>query len=174
MAADSRRPANDWVGRLGSPSGVIVSNGAAMTAVLLHVLVDFHIGLYGPSSAVMSAAQAANAFRVSLTAGGWLVALAVAMRGSRTATACALAFVAVWVLFVNGLVAFLVVPPPSAAFPYQDVAHVGGIVFGGLATYALWRQLDRQDGSVDRRYVLLALAWLFVLGPALGVFVHLR
>lgn len=168
--ADVRRRGSAWQDRLGTPTGVLVLNGAAMTAVLLHVLVDFHIGLFGPTSEVMSPAQAANALRVALTAGGWLVALGVAMRGSRTGTACALAFVAVWVFVVNGLVAFTVVPPPGAAYPYQDVAHVGGIVFGGLASYALWNRLRRLEGRIDRRYVLLALAWLFVVTPALGLF----
>lgn len=118
----------------------------------------------------MTLAQAANAFRIALTAGGWMVALGVAMRGSRTGAACALAFVVVWGLIFNGLVAFLVVPPPSAAYPYQDIAHVGGIVFSGLATYALWGRLKRQEGALNRRYVLLALAWLLLIAPILGLF----
>lgn len=168
MATEARGSRDAHHELLNSQAGVIVLNGAAMTAVLLHVLVDFHIGLFGPSSEVMTAAQAGNAFRVAATAGGWLVALGAAARGSRTGTACALVFVATWVFLVNGVVAFLVVPPPSAAFPYQDVAHVGSIVLGGTASYALWRQLARQEGRIDRRYVLVALAWLFVVGPALG------
>lgn len=170
MATITDRTESHRFSALTTPTGVLVTNGAALAVVLLHVLIDFHIGLYGPSSEVMSPAQAANALRIALTAGGWLVALGVAMRGSRTGTACALAFVAVWGLVLNGIVAFLIVPPPSAAFPYQDIAHVGAIVFGGLATYALWGHLGRQRGAIDRRYLLGALVWLVVVAPLLGLF----
>lgn len=155
---------------LTDPLGVLLVNGAALAVVLFHVLIDVHIGLYGPSSTVMTPGQAANAFRIAGTAGGWMIALGGSMRGSRTGTACTLAFVGVWALVLNGLVAFLVVPPPSAAFPYQDVAHVGGIVFGGLATYVLWIRMDRQDGAIDRRYLLVALGWLLLVAPILGFF----
>lgn len=170
MTAISRPTERHRFAPLTEPVGVLVVNGAALTVVLLHVLIDFHIGLYGGSSEVMTLAQAANAFRITLTAGGWMVALGVAMRGSRTGTACTLAFVVVWGLLFNGLVAFLLVPPPSAAYPYQDIAHVGSIVLGGLATYGLWGHLERQDDAIDRRYVLLALVWLLLLAPTLGLF----
>lgn len=170
MSTATRADTGSRLDRLGRPTPVLVVNGAAMTAVLLHVLIDFHIGLFGGSSEVMTPAQAGNAFRIALTAGGWLVALGVSARGSPTGTACAMSFVGVWVFLVNGLVAFLVVPPPSAAYPYQDVAHVGSIVFGGLATLALWGLLERQSGRIDRRYLLLTLAWLLLVGPLLGLF----
>lgn len=170
MATATRRKHSNRLGKLGQPSVVILANGVALTVVLLHVLIDFHIGLFGDSSHVMTVAQAANAFQFALTAGGWMVALTVAMRGSRTGTASALTIVAVWGLIINGLVAFLLVPPPSAAYPYQDITHLGGILFGGLATYTLWEQLKRQEGTIDRRYLLLTLVWLFILSPALGFF----
>lgn len=169
MARTTARPSGDRLLRLREPAGILAVNGLAMTAVLVHVLIDFHIGLYGGSSDVMTLAQAANAVRIAVTAGGWMIALGVAMGGSRTGTACALAFVSIWGLLVNGIVAFLVVPPPSAAFPFQDVAHVGGIVFGGFASYLLWHRLRHQEGPIRRRYVGLALAWLLLVGPALGV-----
>lgn len=170
MATGAHRSRWASLDRLSRPAAVIAINGAALAVVLVHVLVDYHIGLYGATAEVMTPAQAANALRIGVTAGGWLVALAVGMRGSRTGTACAVAFVAIWGLLFNGLIAFLIVPPPSAAYPYQDIAHVGGIVLGGLASLALWGQLQRQSGRVDRRYLGLALVWLLVLGPILGVF----
>lgn len=170
MATATGRTQSNRPGRLSRPSGVIVANGIALTVVLLHVLIDFHIGLFGETSQVMTLAQAANAFQFALMAAGWMVALTIAMRGSRTGTACAIAIVAVWGLILNGLVAFLLVPPPSAAYPYQDLTHIGGILFGGLATYTLWEQLKRQEGAIDRRYLLLTLVWLFILSPALGFF----
>lgn len=169
MATTTARPSGNRVLLLREPTGILVVNGIALTVVLLHVLVDFHIGLYGASSEVMTLAQAANALRVAVTAAGWMVALGVAMRGSRTGTACALAFVTIWGFLLNGIVAFSVVPPPSAAYPYQDIAHVGSIVFGGLASYLLWHRLRHQDGPIRRRYVGLALAWLLLIGPGLGV-----
>lgn len=170
MATATGRKQSNRLGILSNSSVVIVSNGVALTVVLLHVLIDFHIGLFGESSQVMTMAQAANAFQFALTAGGWMVALTFAMRGSRTGTVSALAIVAVWGFIINGLVAFLLVPPPSAAYPYQDLSHLGGILFGGLATYTLWEQLKRQENTIDRRYLLLTLVWLFILSPALGFF----
>ena len=170
MATISQRTERNRFRFLTEPSGVLIVNGAALAVVLLHVLIDYHIGLYGPSSEVMTPAQAANALRIAGTAGGWMIALGVSIRGSRTGTACALAFVVVWALVFNGLVAFLVVPPPSAAFPYQDIAHVGGIVFGGLAAYVLWGRMQRQERPIDRRYLLVALGWLLVVAPILGFF----
>lgn len=170
MAPISNRMARFRPGSLTDASGVLVVNGAAMAVVLLHVLIDVHIGLYGASSEVMTLPQAANAFRIAVTAGGWLIALGIAMRGSRTGTACALAIVAVWAFVLNGVVAFLVAPPPSAAFPYQDLAHVGGILISGAATYSLWGRLNRQAGTIDRRYLLAVLVWLFLIAPILGFF----
>jgi hypothetical protein len=40
-------------------------------------------------------------------------------------------------------VALVAAPPPSAAFPYQDVAHVGSLVLGALAARATWREIGR-------------------------------
>lgn len=56
-------------------------------------------------------------------------------RGEDARTAIELAFVA-----------FFVGPPPSAAFPYQNLSHIGGIMFSDLVTYALNGELDRQTG----------------------------
>lgn len=170
MATMSKRTTRYRVSSLTDPIGVLIVNGVALAVVLLHVLIDYHIGLYGASSEIMTPAQAANALRIAVTASGWMIALGVSMRGSRTGTACALAFVVVWGFTFNGLVAFLVVPPPSAAFPYQDIAHVGGIVFGGLAAYVLWRRMRRLEGTLDRRYLFVALGWLLIIAPILGFF----
>ncbi len=170
MATISKQTDRRRFQSLTEPTGVLIVNGAALAVVLLHVLIDFHIGLYGSSSEVMTPAQAANALRIAVTASGWMIALGVSMRGSRTGTACALAFVVVWGLVFNGLVAFLVVPPPSAAFPYQDIAHVGGIVFGGLAAYVLWERMQSQEGTIDRGYLVVALGWLLLIAPILGFF----
>ena len=63
----------------------------------------------------MTIAQAGNAQRIALTAGGWLITLAFALRGSRTGTAIAFAFVFFWGFLLNGIVAF-----------------------GGLASSSLW------------------------------------
>lgn len=96
MATSWQHPDAHRFPSLTDPTGVLIANGAALAVVLLHVLIDFHIGLYGPSAEVMTPAQAANAVRIAVTASGWMIALVVSMRGSRTGTACAIAFVVVW------------------------------------------------------------------------------
>lgn len=158
--------------RLTGPRMVIALNAIAMTVLIFHVLIDFYIGLYGPVSTDMELIQAGNAFRQAVTIGLMLVALPMAMRGSRTATACALAVVALSVLVFDGIVAIIVAPPPSAGFPYQDIAHFSAVGFGALATYSLWDQLRRQEGSIHRGYLVAALLWLLVVDKVLGVFVH--
>lgn len=170
MSSTTARPSRDIGARLSRPDIVLVINATALVAVLVHVLIDYHIELYGPGGEVMSLAQFANALRIAVTAALWLGALGLAMRGSRTGTAVAFAVVTIWVFLLNGIVAFLVAPPPSDAFPYQDIAHAGGVIFGGLASYALWGQLGRQPGTVDRRSLVIALLWLLVLAPLLGIF----
>lgn len=117
----------------------IAWTAAALLASLLHVLIDFHIGLYGDTSSRMSSLQAANLFLTSLVYGWWIYTVGVASTGNRSALLSALVVTALWGLLGNGVAALAVSPPPSSAFPYQDIAHFSCIVFGAGATVAIWR-----------------------------------
>ncbi len=62
-------------------------------------------------------------------------------------------------------------PPPSSAFPYQDIAHASSIVFGAGASASIWRVNRSIDAEVSWAMpvaagvvLLLAFAVQSVLG----------
>lgn len=149
----------------------IAWTAAALLASLAHVLIDFHIGLYGEASSRVSSLQAANLFLTSLVYGWWIYAVAVAGSGNGPALVSALVVAALWAFLWNGLIGLMVSPPPSSAFPYQDIAHVSSIVFGADASAAIWRASRSIETEVSWTMpvvagviVLLALVVQSVLG----------
>src|SRR5215211_5431209 len=80
-------------------------NVLALAFSLAHVIVDWHISLSGASSEAMSASRAGLLGLVALSAG--------------------------WAALGNGLPMVFCLPPCPGAFPHQDIAHVGSLVFGG-------------------------------------------
>jgi hypothetical protein len=123
-------------------------NAIAIVASLAHVLIDFHIGLFGATSKLMSVPEAASVFATALAYGGWGYALATANAQDKSRLASLFAYVVFWSFLANGVIAVLIVPPPSAAFPYQDIAHVSNVIFGGLGAYATWKALEASPGNL--------------------------
>ena len=150
----------------------IAWTSAALVASLVHVLVDFHIGLYGETSSRVSWLQAANLFFASLVYGWWIYAAAVAASGEKSALVSALIIAVLWAFLWNGVVGLAVSPPPSSAFPYQDIAHASSIVFGAGASASIWRVSRSIDAEVSWAMpiavgVVLLLA--FVVQSVLGL-----
>ena len=135
-------------------------NIVALVFSLIHILIDFSIGLWGKSSAVLSAVQMLNILFIALTYGFWGLALAWAARGERRGLVTVFALTLLWSFLGNGVIGLLAAPPPSAAFPYQDLAHLGNVIFGGLALWALWRPMRAGRGPSDWRHTLIPLALL--------------
>jgi hypothetical protein len=133
-------------------------NVAALTASLAHAFVDHHIGLFGPSSTTLSLPQAVNILLTCLVVAGWGTSLAAAAAGARSGLSAALALSVGWAALLNGAVAVGVAPPPSAGFPYQDIAHVASLVLGALAGRATWQECRRRQVAVSRRAVAAAVA----------------
>src|SRR5215210_234398 len=127
----------------------IAWTSAALVASLVHVLVDFHIGLYGGMSSRASSLQAANLFFTSLVYGWWIYSAAVAATGDKPALVSALVIAVLWAFLWNGVVGLAVSPPPSSAFPYQDIAHTSSIVFGAGASASIWRASRSLDAEVS-------------------------
>lgn len=114
---------------------------AAFAASLWHTGIDAQIGLLGPTSEVMTLAQGAALALDALLLGWWLyVAMGAATGGRRFLGALALLLFLQPVLF-DGVVAFIVAPPPSAAFPYQDLAHGASLALGIAALMAMRRSV---------------------------------
>jgi len=152
--------------------GWIAWTAATLLASLAHVLIDSHIGLYGETSLQMSLLQAANVLLTSLFYGWWIYAVGVASAGNKSALVSTLVIVVAWVLLANGVAALAVAPPPSSAFPYQDIAHVSCIVFGVGASAAIWRARRSIAGEVSWTMpvttgIILLLA--FVVQSVLGL-----
>jgi hypothetical protein len=127
---------------------------AAMGFSLAHLFIDFHIGLFGASSQRMRLQEAALAATFGLLYAAWARALARASEAQRGGFVASLIFAAGWAFFVNGVAALGAAPPPSWGFPYQDIAHFGSLVFGGLATVGLVRQLRDVEGRLSWRPAL--------------------
>src|ERR687885_763435 len=114
-------------------------NVLALAFSLAHVIADWHIGLFGASSEAMSAPQAALLWLISGLYAWWGLSLAAAARGPRAGLLGLVALSAGWAALGNGLPIVFCLPPCPGAFPHQDIAHVGSLLFGGWAAYASWR-----------------------------------
>jgi hypothetical protein len=147
-------------------------NVAALTASLAHTFVDYHIGLFGASSPTMSLAQAGNVLLTCLVIAWWGVSLATARSGTRPGLSGAYALAVGWALLANGIAAVVAVPPPSAAFPYQDITHFGSLIFGGLAAYTTRREIKQNGVAINWLLVGVAVVLMlaaFVLQAVLGL-----
>ncbi len=69
----------------------------------------------------------------------WGLSLAAAARGARAGLLGLVTLSAGWAVLGNGLPLVFCLPPCAGAFPHQDIAHVGSLLFGGWAAYASWR-----------------------------------
>jgi hypothetical protein len=122
----------------------------------------------------MSVPEAVSVFASALAYGGWGYALAAANERDKASLTNAFIYVVFWSFIANGVVAVLVVPPPSAAFPYQDIAHFGNVIFGGLGAYACWRAMAAAPAPAHGRGLLINSAVLILayIGQTIGYFVR--
>lgn len=125
-------------------------NALALGFSLAHVLVDWHIGLFGASTPDLSGTQAALVGLVCALYAWWAVALAAA-QGTRSGLLALAVLSGGWSVLGNGLPLFLCLPPCDDAFPYQDLAHAGNLLFGAWAAYESWRAAWPVERPRDRR-----------------------
>jgi hypothetical protein len=156
---------NDPARRMSISAWWSVFTALALGVSLVHVLIDYSVGLYGRSSSFMSALQATNIVMIALIYACWLAAMAWAGRGQKTAGVCLLVLTIGWTFLGNGLVVIAACPPPCRdAFPYQDIAHLSNVIFGALATYTIWRTMRAWTGRISWSFPLsligvLVVAW---------------
>ncbi len=152
--------------------GWIAWTAAALLASLAHVLIDSHIGLFGETSSQMSLLHAANVLLTSLFYGWAIFAVGLSSMGDKSALVSTLVIVVMWVLLANGVAAVAVAPPPSSAFPYQDIAHFSCIVLGVGASAAIWRARRWMGGEVSWSMPVatgILLLLVFVVQSILGL-----
>lgn len=138
---------------------------AALAVSLAHTFVDAHIGLFGPTSRDMTPLQAGTVLATCLVFGWWGVCLGTSTAGTRPGLGGAFALAVGWASLANGAVTVVAAPPPSAAFPYQDITHFGSLALGALAAWATWREMRGTGTAAHRPFVGIAV------GLALAAFV---
>lgn len=138
------------------------------TAAVFHLLIDHHLGLYGELSADMSPLKGLWALTKSLVLAWWLLLVALALVGRPGALRSTLIVTVIEGLLGDGLVAIIVAPPPSAAFPWQDLAHFTALIAGTGATWLLWRERQRRGHPAGGRWLILGTIALIVVNKALG------
>jgi hypothetical protein len=145
----------------------LVWSSIALVATLAHTLIDMHIGLWGESSDEMNAIQAINSLGQGAVYGWWILAVAFALQGDRWAMRSVLLFAAVNAFLFHGLIAIVAAPPPSAAFPFQDIAHVSSLLTGAAAAILIRRRLsEMQPGG--RKYLFIGAGALILLAQVLS------
>jgi hypothetical protein len=131
-------------------------NLAALVASLAHGFIDFHLGGFGVPSPTMSPLQAGNILLICLVMGWWSLSLATAQSGTRPGLSGAFVLALGWALLGNGAI-FVLAPPPSPAFPYQDIAHFSSLIFGGLAASMTARELKQPGVAMSWRFIGVAV-----------------
>lgn len=149
--------------------GWLPLSAASLGFSLFHVLVDWHIGLFGATSQVLSAPQAALAWVTAALYGWWGWSLANAAAGRRSFLASVLVLTAGWAFAGNGLVIAACPPPCPGGFPHQDIAHVGSLVLGAVGGYATWRGLREQPGRIAWPPPVVALGFLIAAFALEGI-----
>lgn len=136
-------------------------NGLAIAFSLAHLIMDWHIGLFGPSTPQISPLQATLVWLICLAYGWWGLALGLASQGHRPGLTSLIVLSAGWSFAGNGLPILACPPPCAGAFPHQDIAHLGSLLFGGWAAYASWRALRAAPGA---RSLVIPVATVLLLG----------
>jgi hypothetical protein len=152
-------------------AGWMVLNAAALAASLSHVLLDYVIGLYGKSSEILSPLQAISILLVCLVYGYWMLVMGWANGARKSALISLLLLTGVWSFLANGAAGLGACPPLCrSAFPYQDIAHISSLIFGGLATYTTWQRIRSTAGPIDwwlPGYTIILLLAAFVIQSVL-------
>ncbi len=153
---------------------LLALNAVALAFSQVHTLIDWHIGLYGPSSSFMSLDQAVLVASFGALLIGWAFSFGSAGRREKAGLVSLFIFAFGWSFLANGVVAFGACPPPCAnAFPYQDMAHLGNIVFGGMAAYSTRRAVAETSGLIQWKgpaISLILLLFPFVVGSVVALF----
>ena len=150
------------MGRTTPLTRCLVLNALALAFSLAHLLVDWHIGLFGASSQAVSGSQAALLWLASFLYAGWGLGLAAAARGARAGLLSLVTLSAGWAALGNGLPLVFCLPPCAGGYPHQDLTHVGSLLFGSWAAYARWQAARASEQPLGRG------GWLF---PAAGLVV---
>lgn len=121
----------------------LLAHTLAIGFSLSHLILDWHLDLFGPlTTTSLSGVQAVVLVVSAAVYAAWAGALALAGQGSRHGLIATLGLCALGGLG-NGLAIVFCLPPCSAAAPFGDVSHIGSLVFGAWAMVESWRALKQ-------------------------------
>ena len=133
----------------------------ALGVSLTHVLIDWHIGLFGGPSMHMSTLQAGLVLLFGLVAAWWALALGLASQGQKSALVSVLVLDVGYALLANGLAVIVACPPPcEGAFPYQDISHIANMIVGPCAGYVTWKAMQASAEPVRPLLPVVTVALL--------------
>jgi len=144
-------------------------NLAAMAASIMHILLDFGVGLF-PMQGTLAPAVQAVVVLITLIQVWWVVSLVAGARGLGGGVASAVILGLGWTLLTNGFAIVYCMPPCPAAAPLTDVAHVGSLVLGIVAPaagiWALWRARVQVEWVLPAVALVLVVATVWSLATA--------
>jgi hypothetical protein len=145
---------------------------AAMAVSLMHILLDFGVGLF-PLRGNVAPAVGAVLVLISLIQAWWGASLAAGARGVGGGVASAAILGLGWTLLTNGFSIVFCPPSCPVAAPLADVAHIGSLVLGIAAPaagiWALWRGRVRVGWVLPAGALVLVVATVWSLaatGPS--------
>jgi hypothetical protein len=106
------------------------------------MILDWHLDLFGPTSSVLTAAQAVVLVLGATIYALWASAFVVASGGNKLGMAATLMLCAIGGLG-NGLSILACPPPCRGASPFGDITHLGSLIFSVWAIYESWRALKQ-------------------------------
>jgi hypothetical protein len=117
---------------------------AALAFGSLHIVLDFSIGLF-PTQGPVSGTVAAVFVLTSLILLWWALSIAAATSGLGGGLASVAVLAFGWTALTNGYSTVFCPPPCPVAAPLADVAHVGSLMSGLVATVgAVWALRQRR------------------------------
>ena len=142
---------------------------AAMAVSMMHILLDFGVGLF-PMQGTLAPAVGAVVLLIPLIQVWWVVSLAAGARGVGGGVVSAAILGLGWTVLINGLAIMYCLPPCPDAAPLSDVAHVGSLVLGIAAPaagiWALWRGRVRVGWVLPAGALVLVVATVWALATA--------
>ena len=142
---------------------------AAMAVSMMHILLDFGVGLF-PMRGTLAPAVGAVVLLIPLIQVWWVVSLAAGARGVGGGVASTVILGLGWTVLINGLAIQYCLPPCPDAAPLSDVAHVGSLVLGIAAPaagiWALWRGRVRVGWVLPAGALVLVVATVWALATA--------
>ncbi|MFQ5617123.1 MAG: hypothetical protein ACE5GO_11785 [Anaerolineales bacterium] len=139
--------------------------------------IDFQHDLWGASPVTLSELQALHIFLLALFYAWWGLSLAWASHESRPGMVSLFGMTLVWSVLANGLGGtFGCLPPCAAMAPYADIFHIGNIVLGGFASYAIWQAIkaNPEPGRGSWRTIFIPIGFLVMLWTLEGIFFFAR